>query len=110
MNAHIDAILDDGRGGGGHRPCDFATRRVESTWPVPGGAARTWGNVSADGRTLWVSGRFDDVVLIAGLFSATSGSMPSRPASRPHGGSAGVSVFCTIMTGGSRRPEEGPES
>ena len=41
---------------------DFATRKVDVTWPVPGGGSPDMGNVSADGKTLWLSGRFDDVV------------------------------------------------
>lgn len=40
---------------------DFATRRVVHNWPIPGGGSPDMGNVSADGRTLWVSGRFDNV-------------------------------------------------
>jgi len=41
---------------------DFATRRVVARWPIPGGGSPDMGNVSADGRYLWLSGRFDDVV------------------------------------------------
>ncbi len=41
---------------------DFATRKVEVTWPIPGGGSPDMGNVSADGKTLWLAGRFDDVV------------------------------------------------
>jgi YVTN family beta-propeller protein len=41
---------------------DFATRRVLQTWSVPGGGSPDMGNVSADGKTLWLSGRFDNVV------------------------------------------------
>jgi len=41
---------------------DFATRRVLARWPIPGGGSPDMGNVSADGRYLWLSGRFDDVV------------------------------------------------
>ncbi|HEV2220962.1 MAG TPA: YncE family protein [Casimicrobiaceae bacterium] len=41
---------------------DFATRKVELTWPIPGGGSPDMGNVSADGKHLWLSGRFDDVV------------------------------------------------
>lgn len=41
---------------------DFATRKVETTWPIPGGGSPDMGNVSADGTRLWLSGRFDDVV------------------------------------------------
>lgn len=41
---------------------DFATRKVQATWPIPGGGSPDMGNVSADGKTLWLAGRFDDVV------------------------------------------------
>src|SRR5436305_13921999 len=41
---------------------DFGTNRVARTWPIPGGGSPDMGNISADGRYLWVSGRFDDVV------------------------------------------------
>jgi YVTN family beta-propeller protein len=41
---------------------DFRTRRVVANWPIPGGGSPDMGNVSADGRHLWLSGRFDNVV------------------------------------------------
>jgi YVTN family beta-propeller protein len=41
---------------------DFASRRVEQTWPIPGGGSPDMGNVSADGKYLWLSGRYDDEV------------------------------------------------
>ena len=41
---------------------DFATEKVVSQWPIPGGGSPDMGNVSADGKSLWLSGRFDDVV------------------------------------------------
>lgn len=41
---------------------DFATRKVEANWPIPGGGSPDMGNVSADGKLLWLSGRFDNVV------------------------------------------------
>ncbi len=37
---------------------DFATRRVVATWPIPGGGSPDMGNVSVDGKVLWLSGRF----------------------------------------------------
>jgi DNA-binding beta-propeller fold protein YncE len=37
----------------------FKTRKVVETWPIPGGSP-DMGNVSADGRVLWLSGRYDD--------------------------------------------------
>jgi YVTN family beta-propeller protein len=41
---------------------DFASGKVVRTWPIPGGGSPDMGNVSADGKYLWLSGRFDDVV------------------------------------------------
>jgi len=41
---------------------DFGTRRIVATWPIPGGGSPDMGNVSADGKTLWLSGRYDNVV------------------------------------------------
>ncbi|BAK82728.1 hypothetical protein GLX_03160 [Komagataeibacter medellinensis NBRC 3288] len=47
---------------GGVSVIDFATDKVVANWPIPGGGSPDMGNVSNDGRTLWLSGRFDDVV------------------------------------------------
>jgi YVTN family beta-propeller protein len=41
---------------------EFATQKVLHTWPIPGGGSPDMGNVSADGRHLWLAGRYDDVV------------------------------------------------
>ena len=41
---------------------DFSSGKVVSQWPIPGGGSPDMGNVSADGKSLWLSGRFDDVV------------------------------------------------
>jgi YVTN family beta-propeller protein len=40
----------------------FGTRRVLRTWHLPLPASPDMGGVSADGRTLWLSGRYDAVV------------------------------------------------
>jgi DNA-binding beta-propeller fold protein YncE len=40
----------------------FATRRVVKKWRIPGGGSPDMGNVSADGKVLWVSGRWNGVV------------------------------------------------
>jgi YVTN family beta-propeller protein len=37
----------------------FATRRVIATWQIPGPASPDMGGVSADGKTLWLSGRYN---------------------------------------------------
>nr|WP_045437088.1 YncE family protein [Nocardia seriolae] len=36
---------------------DFATGRLANTWHIPGGGSPDMGNLSADGRVFWVSGR-----------------------------------------------------
>ncbi|MEO8927532.1 MAG: YncE family protein [Caulobacteraceae bacterium] len=62
---------------------DFATRKVERTWPIPGGGSPDMGNVSADGRRLWLSGRFDNVVY---AIDTASGHVDSIPVGKtPHG-------------------------
>ena len=40
----------------------FARRRVVRTWSIPGGGSPDMGGVSADGRVLWLSGRYNRVV------------------------------------------------
>ncbi|MHB1529775.1 MAG: YVTN family beta-propeller repeat protein [Acidiferrobacteraceae bacterium] len=62
---------------------DFATHKVVATWPVPGGGSPDMGNVSADGKTLWLSGRFDDVVY---AINTKTGTMKIIPVGmEPHG-------------------------
>jgi DNA-binding beta-propeller fold protein YncE len=40
----------------------FRTRRPVRTWRLPGGGSPDMGGVSADGRVLWLSGRYDSEV------------------------------------------------
>ena len=62
---------------------DFATRKVDVTWPIPGGGSPDMGNVSADGKQLWLSGRYDNVVYV---FDTTSGAVRVIPVGKePHG-------------------------
>ncbi|UMM63950.1 YncE family protein [Aristophania vespae] len=59
------------------------TEQVVTTWPIPGGGSPDMGNVSADGRTLWLSGRFDDVVY---AIDTQSGKVKEIPVgAEPHG-------------------------
>lgn len=62
---------------------DFATRKVIANWPIPGGGSPDMGNVSADGRTLWLSGRFDDVVYA--IDTATGAVKKIKVGTEPHG-------------------------
>jgi YVTN family beta-propeller protein len=62
---------------------DFATGRVEKTWPIPGGGSPDMGNVSADGKQLWLSGRFDNVVYDIDI--TTGGVTKVSVGQEPHG-------------------------
>ena len=62
---------------------DFATQKVEATWPVPGGGSPDMGNVSADGKQLWLSGRYDNVVYV--FDTATGAVTKIKVGSEPHG-------------------------
>ncbi|RZF25000.1 YncE family protein [Paraburkholderia sp. UYCP14C] len=62
---------------------DFATRKVVATWPIPGGGSPDMGNVSPDGKTLWLSGRFDDVVYAIDTTTGVGKSIPVGM--EPHG-------------------------
>jgi YVTN family beta-propeller protein len=62
---------------------DFATRKVETTWPIPGGGSPDMGNVTADGKYLWLSGRYDDVVY---RFDTANGAVQQVAVGQePHG-------------------------
>ena len=68
---------------GGVSVIDCATNKIVASWAIPGGGSPDMGNVSADGKTLWLSGRFDDVVY---QINTEDGSMKSIPVgAEPHG-------------------------
>ena len=71
------------KGDGGVTVIDFATGEIVARWPVPGGGSPDMGNVSADGRYLWLSGRFDDVVY---RFDTATGAVAKvKVGAEPHG-------------------------
>jgi YVTN family beta-propeller protein len=53
------------------------------TWPIPGGGSPDMGNVSADGKVLWLSGRFDNVVYA--IDTATGTVRKVSVGKEPHG-------------------------
>ncbi len=62
---------------------DFATRKIVASWPIPGGGSPDMGNVSVDGKVLWLSGRYDNVVY---AIDTASGQVKSIPVGKePHG-------------------------
>jgi YVTN family beta-propeller protein len=71
------------KGPGSVSVIDFATRSIVAQWPVPGGGSPDMGNVSADGKQLWLSGRFDGEVY---MFDTASGAVQKVPVgAEPHG-------------------------
>ncbi len=67
---------------------DPAKARVIATWSIPHGGSPDMGGVSADGKTLWLSGRFDAEVY---AFDTATGSLIARIAVPP--GPHGLCVF-----------------
>jgi len=61
-NRGTDQIHGKPLGKGSVSIIDFGSRKVVGTWQIPGGGSPDMGNVSADGKYLWLSGRYDDVV------------------------------------------------
>ena len=72
------------RGAGSVSELSFATGRVAAVWRLPGGGSPDMGGVSADGRLLWLSGRYDDQVY---AIDTRTGRLRARiPVGRgPHG-------------------------
>jgi len=70
-------------GNGGVTVIDFATDKVVARWAVPGGGSPDMGNVSADGKYLWLAARYDDVVY---RFDTASGDVRQvKVGAEPHG-------------------------
>jgi len=82
-NRGINKIHGVPGGKGSVSVIDFATRKVEANWPIPGGGSPDMGNVSTDGKVLWLSGRYDNVVY---AIDTTSGAVTKIPVGKePHG-------------------------
>ena len=70
-------------GNGGVTVIDFATEKVIARWPVPGGGSPDMGNLSADGKHLWLAARYDDVIY---RFDTTTGAVVQiKVGAEPHG-------------------------
>jgi YVTN family beta-propeller protein len=75
--------------GGRHGPgsitvLDPITQKILATWPIPNGGSPDMGGLSADGKELWVSGRYDQEVY---AIDTTNGSLIARihVGVEPHG-------------------------
>jgi YVTN family beta-propeller protein len=82
-NRGVARVYGPPKGKGSVSVIDFATRKVEATWPIPGGGSPDMGNVSIDGKQLWLSGRYDNSVYV---IETTTGNVKSIPVkTEPHG-------------------------
>jgi YVTN family beta-propeller protein len=63
---------------------DMQTRKVATTWKIPGGGSPDMGGVSTDGKVLWLSGRYHAEVY---AFDTSDGHLLARipVAKGPHG-------------------------
>jgi YVTN family beta-propeller protein len=72
------------RGNGTITVISFATRKIVTTWHIPGGGSPDMGNLSPDGTVFWVSGRYDNVVYA--IATATGHLLAKIPVGlQPHG-------------------------
>jgi YVTN family beta-propeller protein len=70
-------------GSGGVAVIDFASEKVIAHWGIPGGGSPDMGNVSADGKYLWLAARFDDVIY---RFDTANGAVEQiKVGAEPHG-------------------------
>ena len=82
-NRGINKVFGPPHGKGSVSVVDFASHHVLATWPIPHGGSPDMGNVSADGKQLWLSGRFDNVAYV---IDTATGEMKSIPVGKePHG-------------------------
>ncbi|HEY3939148.1 MAG TPA: YncE family protein [Bryobacteraceae bacterium] len=72
------------RGEGSVSLINLATRKVATKWVIPGGGSPDMGGVSIDGKSLWLSGRYNREVYV---FDTSNGSLRARirVGDGPHG-------------------------
>jgi len=82
-NRGVARVYGPPKGKGSVSVIDFATRKVITDWVIPGGGSPDMGNVSVDGNTLWLSGRYDNAVYKIDTTTGQSKSIPVK--TEPHG-------------------------
>jgi YVTN family beta-propeller protein len=80
----VRSIYVSNRDAGSISVLNAATLKVRALWKIPGGGSPDMGGVSADGKTLWLSGRSNSVVYV---FDTTTGAVVHRIGTDagPHG-------------------------
>jgi YVTN family beta-propeller protein len=83
-NRGCNHIYGHRHGPGSVAVIDPKLRKVIATWAIPGGGSPDMGNVTADGKELWLSGRYDNEVYV---FDTRAGKLTHRIAvgRGPHG-------------------------
>jgi YVTN family beta-propeller protein len=83
-NRGWDTMGGGKRGPGSISVLDPTTQSIIATWPVPGGGSPDMGSISADGKELWVSGRYDSEIYV---FDTSTGQLTHRipVGEEPHG-------------------------
>jgi len=82
-NRGVARVYGPPKGKGSVSIIDFAARKVAETWPIPGGGSPDMGNVTIDGKQLWLSGRYDNEVYVFGTASGSVKKIPVK--TEPHG-------------------------
>lgn len=77
-------LLITNRGEGTISVLRFSDNKLIAKWKIPGGGSPDMGNISADGKFFWVSGRYDDVVYV---FNIQKGAYVTqiKVGKEPHG-------------------------
>jgi DNA-binding beta-propeller fold protein YncE len=72
------------RGEGSVSVMNLADQKILAKWKIPGGGSPDMGGVSADGKSLWLSGRYNDEVYV---FDTSDGHLKARikVGAQPHG-------------------------
>jgi YVTN family beta-propeller protein len=82
-NRGVARVYGPPKGKGSVSVIDFATRKVTNTWTLPGGGSPDMGNISIDGKQLWLSGRYDNEIYVIDTNSGEIKKIPVK--TEPHG-------------------------
>jgi YVTN family beta-propeller protein len=82
-NRGSNRMPDKAGGAGSVSVIEFATNKVVAQWPIPGGGSPDMGNVTADGKELWLAGRYDGEVYA--IDTTTGAVIKINVGIEPHG-------------------------
>ena len=82
-NRGVARVYGPPKGKGSVSVIDFATRKVTNTWVILGGGSPDMGNISIDGKQLWLSGRYDNEIYVIDTISGEIKKIPVK--TEPHG-------------------------